>query len=79
MTGIYFLGPSIHERLMVETNSSILVGIKYLLFGSNHYFLRSNLTCHLHVHQGVGAMNSDEEGLSSLSFCNTMLNWLFSP
>ena len=54
MTWIYYLGHSINERLRVETNCS-RAGIKCQLFGIGHYFLRSNLTYHLH--EG-GPMNS---------------------
>ena len=47
MTGIHYLGHSIHERLRVETNCS-RVGFQCQLFGIGHYFLKSNLIYHLH-------------------------------
>ena len=39
MTGMHYLGHSIYERLRGETNCS-RVGIQYLLFGIDHYFLK---------------------------------------
>ena len=74
MTGIHYLAHSIHERPTVETNCS-RVGISYQLFGIDHFFLMSNSTCHLHWGGGE-AMNSGEEGLKYLSFCNT---WMLIP